>query len=121
MSKTNGWEQHYVNVAKARADGFEVIFADDRTLLLDLDTEAQRDQYETMIKKFSLGREANRWSSKSGNLHVVVKLKEPASLEIRIAMQAVLGSDPERGLCHIQQVIKKANPVCLFKPKDEAR
>lgn len=116
MSNFVSWENHYANIAKARADGFAIIYGDDSTLLLDLDTEAQKEHYEFIKNKFPFGKEVERWKSKSGNDHVVIKLKSPAPLELRIAMQAALGSDPLRTICEIQQVIDKANPIALFKP-----
>lgn len=123
MSMFANWENHYVNIRKARDEGFAIMYGDDLTLLLDLDTEAQLEQFKQMevIVMEIFGKSKEEWKSKSGNTHVLIRLNNPLSLELRIALQTVLGSDPKRSLCEIIQVIEKANPIVLFKPIKEAQ
>jgi len=113
------FEEHYNNVSKARDNGFEIIWGSDTTLLLDLDTQEQVNRY-TLVKKWIFkalnAGERETWTSKSGNTHVIIELSEPLSVEIRIALQMVLGSDLNRGAMEILQVIRGANPIALFKP-----
>lgn len=119
MSFSTSWEDHYNNIAKARKDGFDVVFGDEKSLLLDLDSETQVEQYKEILphlkKCFTVVR-VEEWTSKSENLHVRIMLGLPLSVEIRIALQSALGSDPRRTLCEILQVMFPANPIALFKP-----
>ena len=38
-------------------------------------------------------------------------------VELRIALQMALGSDPNRGMIEALQLIRGANPIALFKPE----
>jgi hypothetical protein len=122
MSQSQSLEQHYANVAKARAEGYEVVYGTPRTLLLDLDTPAQEQQYEETRKAVFDAfptDEITSWKSKMGHRHVVVTLTRELPIELRVALQVILGSDPLRGLCHVTQVLEGANPIALFKPREE--
>ena len=119
MSEYFHWEEHYNNIKDAKDSGFEVIYADDNTLLLDLDTEEQEKWYYDNIKTFEKNfpvEKTEEWVSKSGNKHIAITLKNPTPIELRIAMQAILGSDPIRNICEIKLSQIKANPIALFKP-----
>ena len=106
---------------EARNKGFHVVECDDYTLLLDLDDEESKKQYSKMLPFFInlLGaKEYQRWDSKSGNLHVIVRLPKAFPLSERLAFQAILGSDPKRELFSMIGAVNGIqNPSILFKPK----
>jgi hypothetical protein len=107
---------------EAVAAGMTVVRSTPTTLLLDLDTSQQRDQYKVMFKRFNHlvkgANESDRWASKSGDgIHVVVTLPEPRPIEDRLLFQAVLGSDPVREMLGLALLrAGEANPIMLFKP-----
>jgi hypothetical protein len=101
-----------------------VVYSTPTSLLLDLDTGAQRDQFERMLPKLNRtfpAKERERWASKSKKgLHVVVDLETPLAVPERIALQCSLGSDPMRemlGIALHQSGIE--NPIVLFRPAPE--
>jgi hypothetical protein len=109
----------------AQSRDLEVIHSTADTLLIDLDTGTQQDQFRVM-----LGRAQNieglkgifekeRWVSKSGHgVHVVVQLPHHFSVAERLLLQACLGSDPMRELLGMfLERHGEANPIMLFKPK----
>lgn len=111
--------------AAARQEGFEVVIADDSTLLLDLDNAAAIKRYlatlEIVRDRFGF-EEVDRWMSKSGegHLHVVLRTKDQAvgyGWSIRYALEQVLGSDPKRGCLALHQRTKGTTEASiLFKP-----
>jgi hypothetical protein len=114
------------SIKKAIADGFEVIYSDAFHLLLDLDTAESVMAYErglvALNKTFPefQAEEESRWNSKSGNLHVVVVIKEPIEPWVILLLQAALGSDGVREMISLKQ-LWEGTPVekvsVLFKPK----
>lgn len=109
-------EAQAASIAKARYDGFAVIFGDSHHLLLDLDSKEALAHYESfkeLFKDLELSEEA-RWSSKTpGHLHVMVYSPDPLCSMTRIALQACLGSDLKHEALSILSVLK---PTVLFKP-----
>lgn len=105
----------------AEAHGFIVVRGDAWTLLLDLDTEQQRAQYEAVMPHFEQNyavEEIESWPSKSGNRHTRLKLYTPISEPaMRYALQAALGSDPVKELLSIVRLRNGVpEPSMLFKP-----
>lgn len=109
----------------ARESGLEVVFADDRTLQLDLDT---KDAYylfrnqQDILGEERLGTEGDFIiePSKSGlpKRHVTIKLKEPADIWKRIALQCLLGSDLKREALNAARVLEGVpDPICFFEKK----
>lgn len=113
--KSEGWD-----------DEWQVVVADDSTLMLDFDTpytgtipsEKFATQLE-LLKQQTGNVGVSLFPSKGGNTHVIIKmpLYNMPVLE-RIAWQAVLGSDPKREALHLLSVHKnELNPVLLFMKK----
>lgn len=105
----------------AEANGFTVIRGDAWSLLLDLDTEQQRAQYEAVLPHFEQNyaiEEIQSWPSKSGHRHTRIKLYTPISEPaMRYALQAALGSDPVREMLSIVRLRNGVpEPSMLFKP-----
>lgn len=122
---TQGESPHYqwrieAAVELASDNGFEVIWATETTLLLDLDDVQSQETYIANFKSaevlFGL-TEVDRWPSKSGEgIHVVVQCKPMPALA-RIALQAYLGSDKRREILAVAMFMDGVeNPTCLFKP-----
>lgn len=87
------------SIAKATEEGLIVVYADDCSLLLDIDSAGAREHALEMIGKFAgsfkLAR-VEETRSKSGNWHLYVRLSEPMERQDRMFWQAALGSDPVR-------------------------
>lgn len=61
---------------------------------------------------------AAAWKSHGGNTHVVLTLYRKLSPQARIALQAVLGSDPIRELLNLVRVENGCrDPIALFRPR----
>ena len=104
----------------AKERGFEVVTADERTLLLDLDTLEARAQYgrvfPILTEHFGVDS-VEEWASKSGNRHVRIRLSLPQSPAVRYGLQAALGSDGVReALILVQHRNGCEEPSILFKP-----
>lgn len=103
--------------------GFEVVHADECTLLLDLDGPDALVRYLDAIETVDawLGaKEVGRWASKSGqpdHLHVILRLDVPLDVPTRLLLQACLGSDPQRELLSFVRFRNGVpEPTRLFKP-----
>lgn len=109
-----------VRIAQAEAEGFLVIKADAKTLLLDLDTPDSLKQFGRVlpVMKEHLGvTEISGWNSKSGRCHIRLTMAEKQPWQIRYAMQAALGSDGMREALAIRQMLNGCDEASiLFKP-----
>lgn len=99
---------------------WEVVVADDMTLMLDYDQPTVPPQYDRIMGRlFTNFSRLDSYPSRSGNLHVLVRLSKPLSAIERVAWQATLGSDPVREACHINSIEKQElNPILLVMRKD---
>jgi len=118
------------SLVMAREAGWlvEPVYGDEHTLLLDLDSPESEVTYQ---KNFEIATrrhwidliETERWRSKSGNTHVVLKTSQTLNLRERSALQAFLGSDLTRELCSWYQAREgetgaiREDPHVLFRPK----
>lgn len=111
-------------IDKASKEGFTVIRGNHNTLLLDLDGEDRLNYYEMILpkvkKNFEL-IELTRYKSKSGkNWHVVLQTNMILTVSTRVALQAILGSDPIKemlSLVKLKNNVPTKDIVVLFKPK----
>jgi hypothetical protein len=108
-------------MARAKEAGFEVIQSSRVHLLLDLDTQEAREQFDRVYGSlvtnfFVTGRE--EWKSKSGNTHMRITLAEPIDdAATRYAIQAALGSDGVKELLSIVRLLNGVTePSRLFRP-----
>lgn len=102
--------------------GWSVLRADNRTLLLDLDTTESFITFTSMIayihRHFDV-ESYSSWPSSSGppHRHAQVKLREDLPPAARNALELVLGSDPVRGLLNIKRLEAGIEePSRLFVP-----
>lgn len=109
-------------VSRAVESGFVVEVGDSRTLLLDLDTEADRAHFGAIFPRlvtFLKCRVTDRWPSKSGRGEHV-KISSPLDLSVleRLLIQACLGSDREHELLSLVTGVWEGNsaPTVLFRP-----
>jgi hypothetical protein len=97
--------------------------ADDYELQLDIDTPEQEEQYRRMLPHVGDVYDIEdvvETPSKSGNKHVRIYTAYPLSVEERIALQAILGSDPKKELCSLRRWLNSDPiPILLFEPLDE--
>lgn len=110
-------------IAEAKANGLEVIYTEPNKLLIDLDDEDAQARFQNMIDMLDdvYGFiHVETWQSKSRKpekQHVVITMSRELSLPERIALQAIMGSDPRRELLSLARHEDVDNPVVLFKPK----
>ena len=108
--------------ATAIADGFEIVQAFSNQLLLDLDSIEAQERYDLMIPliRSNFGvLEVEQWPSKTpGHWHRRITLAEPdLTVSQRIALQAVLGSDPSREALNVKRMLMGIeDPNRLFRP-----
>lgn len=109
-------------------DKWQVVVADDKTLLLDYDNRpydgSLPDQFYVTLGIFDevVGSDAyfEHFASKGGNTHCVIHMEKPMPIVERIAWQAAFGSDPKREALHLLSVSRgELNPILLFMRKPE--
>jgi len=118
-------EAQDVKIADARSQGFTIVYDDDYTLLLDLDSNQAHDMFYENLGVLQQYLEVvihDHWHSKSSTpehrrSHVILKLGNPLDTASRHLLQASLGSDPKRELLYwIQARTGPSRANVLFKP-----
>lgn len=127
-----------ITFSKARESGYEVVIPTADQLQLDIDKtwpfpepaingkrglhaihHGNARSIEVLRRfqdEFTIAR-TEAWKSAGGNCHVVLTLAHNLELAQRIALQAILGSDPMRELLNLRRVLCSADdPVALFRP-----
>lgn len=100
---------------------YEVVVADDYHIQVDCDKVEDAKECLKRLKMLAeaveiVGYKITR--SKSGNRHVIIKTKQPWNAYSRIAMQAILGSDPIREMLNFTATVKNhKNPILLIEAK----
>ncbi len=105
---------------------FTVVRSDPKTLLVDIDDQKRYDDFYDQLSILNhLGYPAwvsEKWNSRSGKAHFVVKLDNEVEMRDRIMFQAFLGSDPKRELLAYGLLMKGVpdkDLSVLFKPVEE--
>jgi hypothetical protein len=116
---------------QAHFDDWQVVVADDKTLMLDYDQQSYDDgilpeQFYVTLGIFDSAVGSNNHfvptPSKGGNTHCVIHVEKPMPIVERIAWQAAFGSDPKREALHLLSVSRgELNPILLFMRKPEAQ
>ena len=104
----------------------DLVVAEDDELLLDLDSDHALLQFYRMREEITDTARSqvaivawDLWRSQGGNRHVRVKLARPLEFTERIALQAILGSDPLREFLLLTEYMLCGESVnCLFRPKE---
>ena len=126
---TNNETAEYVALTlgdlKVKAEKYkcELVVSSPLHLLIDLDTIAQ---HETFTASAAILREAEpkifgkieSWTSRNGKgTHYLIELKEEKSVYERVALQAVLGSDPKRETLCLKRLHEgKGEIIVLYRP-----
>lgn len=119
----------FEKIEKRIASGEVPVYSKPHFLCLDLDSKEELDTFHKRLDSFTtmVGWEDKfEISSPSGRgFHVYILLKQDYSIAERIAMQAVLGSDPLREMLSLYKFTKgertgteddfKDNPTWLFE------
>lgn len=99
----------------------EVVVSSDTELQLDLDDIPALDTYTAMMERYKDRvevTEKSKWSSRSGNKHVVLQLTKPLDIKERILLQLAFGSDRQRELLSYLNFLNGHEmPLLLFKPR----
>jgi len=110
----------------AEERGCDLIVADERTLLLDLDNDHARRVFDRNLPKVKDKypvESVERYPSRSvGHEHVIVGLLHPVpDATTRLLLQAALGSDATRELLSLYRVKRNhSTPSVLFRPRANA-
>lgn len=108
---------------KAEALGCDVVRGAPDLLLLDFDDVGSFERFDAMREmfvQFFKPESFETWYSKSGapKRHVAIRLTKPLGVPERIALQAILGSDPKRELIGLIRYLSgQEEPSLLFKPR----
>lgn len=110
---------------KAERLNCDILYSDDKTLLLDIDSDDDMDFYNQQMDMLIDSNLLTPWydhaehlRSKSGKRHIVIHLKLALPLLQRIMLQALLGSDRRRELLTWMGSLKgQQNPCLLFRPR----
>jgi hypothetical protein len=117
-----------VNAQKAQEAGLEVYVPKDNELTLDLDNE-DYEAFSIFGPSEPLGEMLNMLSryygtisyrptkSKSGKVHLYITLPAPVNRVERIALQAIMGSDPKREMINLVRHNNGAmgEPILMFE------
>lgn len=107
-----------------RQRGFFIIQSTPTTLLLDIDKPFINSDYRYedtravgVVSQISPIVDRASWASKSGNTHVVLLIKNPLPILVRLSLQAALGSDPIREILGVKRALAgMEEPSFLFRP-----
>lgn len=117
-----------LEIAEAEARGFEPQYSDPRTLLLDLDSEADLKYSEAqsgvlrrVVPSLAVW-EGERWVSKSGNTHLKLTFPRGVYLDVleRLLLEVCLGGDRKRALfsyARLKQGVPPEKCSLLWKPR----
>lgn len=111
--------------AKGKYPNHEVVVAGSDEIMIDYDTKNVPEVFLNVLQimqtqRFKEGKTSySRYTSKSGNCHIVIKLPESISDTERIAWQAAFGSDPMREALSLVSISRNVkNPVLLYMDKN---
>jgi hypothetical protein len=115
-------ESREAAIMNAVEAGLQVVYGDEMTLQLDIDTE---EDFAFCKKQLKLLAKLVPYSnctvtrSKSNKWHVYVDLKKALAREDRVTLQATLGSDRTREILNYTYAAKGGIGECfLFERKD---
>src|SRR3990167_3765343 len=100
---------------------FEVVRGNEKTLLLDLNSGPAFRQFEInrdLVDQLIGIEDYTVWNSQNSKHHVLLKLKTPLSIEMRLFLQTCLGSDVKRELLTYKRILEgETEPSMLFRPR----
>lgn len=112
-------------IAEAAENGTRVVFPEARQLFIDIDSDEAYNHYLSMLafvrRLFSLA-ERRETPSKEGwpHAHIVLDTERDLTPIERIALQAILGSDPKREFLSFNRIENDdPHPTLFFERKEE--
>lgn len=109
------------NLERAAKRGDRIVVPDAYTLQVDLDSPKALQSFGSQLallrRRSSI---ANKWkiritdSAQRGHCHITIRTASRMSLKVRIALQALLGSDLKRELMNWMRVEKRQKLPILF-------
>jgi hypothetical protein len=121
--ETNYDEDTIAAIKAAAAKGFYTVLPADNQLQIDIDSEAglaQFDKFRDLIKQqehWDVLTAITTPSKEAGHFHITVTLKDNVTPLERIALQAILGSDPLREFLSLVGILKenRSFPTLFFE------
>jgi hypothetical protein len=109
-------------IQQAEEKNCTILYADDRTLQIDIDTDEDYEFFEKQVSRLreymDLPATYDVLRSISGNRHILIQLPRPLPVKDRIMLQACLGSDRVREILSYARYRKgDPQPVLLFRPR----
>ena len=111
---------------KAAEEGFEVIFSDKYTLLIDIDDDEHLAMFNARIDRIKQEitdiESIEYYTSTSGepHKHIIIKMKDECDVLRRLFLQIFLGSDPVREyLSYLRHERGDKFPSLLLRKKKE--
>lgn len=133
-----------VTFTKAKVDGLDIVIPLPTQLQLDLDVPWTNksdyvDGFVPVLNIMVPGGKASRankvldrllermaivkweaWKSNGGNCHVMLTLASELDPTSRVALHAILGSDPMREMLNLSRIMCGAeDPIALFRPQQK--
>lgn len=112
-------------IQEAKDNNLDVVFPKPNELQVDIDSDAAYERYcgvlDHMLHHFPFVTESIT-PSRSGypKRHIVLTLRKPVTDVQRIALQAILGSDPVRELLSLKRIENGDPHPTLFLEKKKA-
>ena len=110
-------------IQEAKDNGLDVVFPKPSELQVDIDSDAAYERYcgvlDRLLHHLPFVTESIT-PSRSGypKRHIVLTLREPVTDVQRIALQAILGSDPVRELLSLKRIENgDPHPTLFFEKK----
>lgn len=109
-------------IEQCLSEGLEIIYPNEHELFIDIDSEEDYQRFKDSFEKLSWNINAKikrDTPSKSGlpNRHIVVEMPYYLNPLERIALQAILGSDPKRELLSYISLKDDAETPTIFAEK----
>lgn len=99
-------------INEARAEGMHVVFGNEGTLLIDVDSKAQLNLARKLISwawRLLEITAVEQTRSKSGNWHLYVTFDREIPRTERVLIQGLLGGDPKRAILDWQWATQNAD------------
>jgi hypothetical protein len=107
-------------IDEATKNGFEVLMAEPKLLLLDLDSEEEQERFKEVVDDvfalldLTIVSIDSRPSLGGKGIHVVIRLSEDLSPRERIIVQLALGSDYRREMHSLNRIWEGTKPFSML-------
>ena len=113
-------------IEEAKTYGMKIRYGDAQHLLIDLDDDDAVYDFPKQLEFLNSligAEEVERYESKSGGTHIIVKLERKLPITQLLLLECVLGSDLKRALYGLARYWNnpKRDSRMLFRPKAKAK